>query len=175
MRGNTRWKWTALAAAAVLAAGVVVLVLVSDGGDGAEPNGGEPLPATVGIEEGVRFKLIDARCGYEVVVTAETTVDPRNGEFCLGRLDVRNSSDVPVSFDPSCQYLLDRTGVRHRQREDVLPLDEVTAEFFEEELAPQTPADDIGLYYDVPKGTEAAVVEMHTSCDSGGVRLDVVE
>jgi hypothetical protein len=174
-RGSTRWVWPAVGAAAVAAIGVVVWVLVSNGGDGGEPNDSAPLPATVGLSEGVRFELLTGRCGYEVVVTAETTVEPRNGQFCLVRIDVRNKGDVPRSFDPSCQYLIDTSGGRHGQREDVLPLDADSADFFAGELPPQTPADDIGLYYDVPKETDAAAVELHTACDSPGARLEVVE
>jgi hypothetical protein len=131
------------------------------------------VQGTVGSEAGLRFELITGKCGYEVVVTADTTVDPNTGEFCLVRLDVRNSGDEPRSLDSSCQYLIDTSGARHRQREDVLPLDEVTTELFEQEIAPQTLVHDAGLYYDVPKGTEAAAVELHAPCGSRGLRIPV--
>ena len=168
----------AAVAAAVFVAGAVAVILLFDGGDEAPPDEGQatdPSPLeTVGGESGVRFELITAECGYEVVVTASTTVDPQNGEFCLARVDVRNRGDVPLTFDPSCQYLIDTAGRRYQQRLDVLPLDLDTAGFFEQELPPRTVARDIGLYYDVPKGTEEAEVEMHTTCDSPGLRLAVI-
>lgn len=164
------WLWIGLAAAAI-AAGTVAAILGFGEGDG-QPTA--PLPENVGIESDVRFELITGSCGYEVVVTADTTVDPQNGQFCLVRMDVRNRGDVPRSFDASCQYLIDASGGRHTQREDVLPLDEVTRRFFGEELGPGTQAQDVGLYYDVPKDVEAAEVELHASCDSPGVSLEVL-
>jgi hypothetical protein len=172
-----RWPWLALGAAVAVGVGVVAALFLLDGdggGDGDEPGVGRPQTATVGMEESVRFQLLSGRCGYEVVVTSRATVPPENGQFCLVRLDVRNLGDIPRSFDPSCQYLIDTAGGRHEQRHDVLPLDEATAEFFEQELAPKTLARDIGLYYDVPLGIEAGAAEVHTSCESPGVLLDAV-
>ena len=174
-RGGFPWTWVAIAAIAAISAVVVVVLFGPDAQEEkSEPNAGRPLPPTVGLEENIRFELLSGRCGYEVVVTAEVTVDPENGQFCLVRLDVRNKGDVAQAFDPSCQFLIDATGARHPQREDVLPLDTDTAEFFEQELAPKSVAQDIGLYYDVPKEIEAAEVELHTTCDSPGVRLQAV-
>jgi hypothetical protein len=167
-----RWVWVSAAVLAAAAVGVVVTVMATGGRNGDEPDGEEPAPATVGLESDVRFEIITASCGYEVVVTAQVTVDPQNGQFCLVRFDARNRGDIPHSFDASCQFLIDTAGTRHRQREDLLPLDEVTLEFFEEELLPQTQAHDIGLYYDVPEGIEAAGMEVHTTCGSPGVLLE---
>jgi hypothetical protein len=164
----------AMAAIAAISAGVVVVLFGPDAEEVTEPNRGKTLPPTVGLENDIRFELLSARCGYEVVVTAETTVPPDNGQFCLVRLDVRNKGEVARSFDPSCQFLIDTTGSRHPQREDVLPLDADTADFFEQELPPKSVAQDIGLYYDVVKEIEAAEVELHTSCDSPGVRVEAV-
>ena len=174
MGSRRRWPWASAAVLAAAAVGVVVAVMATGGGNGEEPDGEEPAPAqTVGLESDVRFELITASCGYEVVVTAEVTVDPQNGQFCLVRFDARNRGDIPHSFDASCQFLIDTAGTRHRQREDLLPLDEVTLEFFEEDLLPQTQAHDIGLYYDVPQGVEAAGMEVHTTCDSPGLILQL--
>jgi hypothetical protein len=167
--------WVAMAAVAAAAAGTVIALFGPDGEEESQPNGRESIPSTAGVEEGIRFEVLSGRCGYEVVVTPEVTVSPENGQFCLVRLDVRNRGDVPRSFDPSCQFLIDTAGGRHTQREDVLPLDEESADFFEQELPPNTLASDIALYYDVAMGIEAEAVEMHTSCGSPGLLLEAVD
>jgi len=169
---RARWLWLSLAGLVVAAAAGIAFVSLGDDDDGPPGPQATPPEGTVGLESGVRYELISGSCGYGVVVTPTGSVAPQEGEFCLISVDVRNrNDDVSMSFDASCQFLIDTSGARYRQRLDVLSLEEETAAFFREELPPNTVAREIGHYYDVAAGTEAVAIELHTSCDSPGVRI----
>lgn len=173
-RPGTRWVWLSLAGLVVAAAaGIAFISLGGDEGPEPQPRATPSPQGTVGLEDGVRYELISGSCGYGVVVSPQGNLEPQRGEFCLISVDVRNrNDDRAVSFDASCQYLIDSSGSRHVQRPDAMALEQESVEFFAMELPPNTVAREVGLYYDVPMGTELAAVEMHTSCDSPGVLLD---
>lgn len=173
-RAATRWVWLSLAGLVVAAgAGIAFISLGGDEDTEPQPRATPSPQGTVGLEDGVRYELISGSCGYGVVVSPQGNLDPQRGEFCLISVDIRNrNDDRPVSFDASCQFLIDSTGSRHTQRPDAMALEEESADFFAMGLPPNTVAREVGLYYDVPMGTELAAIEMRTTCGSPGVLLD---
>ena len=161
----------ALAVAGVAAA---TLLLVNPFDEGPSGRSGTQAPlGLAGVVDGFRFEVVNGDCGYASVVTATETILAERGVFCLVRFNLTHEGEQARRLDPSCQYLIDRSGTRHGQREDVLGFDETSRMAFERPVGPGEYIEDAALYYDVAKGTKAAAVEMHASCTGTGVRLRV--
>lgn len=122
------------------------------------------------MDGGFAFTVLEGRCGYVNVVSPDQTL-PANGTICLVSADVENRSTTPRSLDPSCQFLIDRAGARYTQRTEAWMLDELSLEAFQEPIQAGRLAENVGFYYDAPKGTKAATIELHGSCSSPGIRI----
>jgi len=156
--------------AVAVAAGTAVAILA--GGNGAEkPAGPVRARSDVAADGPLMYHVIQGRCGYGAVVTATQNVPPSQGEFCLVTVDVTNQGEAPARLRQECQYLIDVSGRRYRIRSDVLALEEGSLEAFRAQLEPGQEVPDVALYFDVPEGTEASAVELHSTCDSRGVRI----
>jgi len=170
MRSITLRRLLAALGVAAVAAGAIVAILA--GGD--EPDG-PPTPvrarSDVATDGPFRYHMIQGRCGYGAVVTATQNVPPREGEFCLVTVDVTNQGQAPGRLRQECQYLIDASGRRHRIRSDVLALEEESLEAFQAQLEAGQEVPDVAFYFDVPEGTEVRAVELHSTCDSRGVRI----
>jgi len=142
------------------------------GGDGpGEPATPVRARSDVASDGPFRYHLVRGRCGYGTVVTATQNVAPQEGEFCLVAVDVTNQGEAPGRLRQECQYLIDASGRRHRIRSDVLALEEASLEAFRAPLEAGQEVADVAFYFDVPEGTEARSLELHSTCDSPGVRI----
>jgi hypothetical protein len=157
-----RPKTLAVAVLVVVAAGVgTTLILRLGGGES------EVKPAQV------TFDVLDAECGFKSVVTAQRSIPPEEGEFCLVRVDITNRGSQPVRLDPTCQFLISAAGERHGPRPDVLGADPASNQAFQAPIGPGQLVEDAGLYYDVPAGTEPATAEFHALCAGEPTRVDL--
>ena len=136
-----------------------------------------PTPQTAALEEravdgGFSFAVLQGRCGYVNVVSPEQTL-PAKGTICLVAADVRNRSDTPRSLDPSCQFLIDRRGNRYTQRTEAWMLDEFSVDAFQKQIPAGGLAETVGFFYDAPKGTKAAAIELHGECGTPGIVVEL--
>jgi hypothetical protein len=155
----------AIAILLVVAVAVTVSLLVLDREDGGTDADQAPSD--------VAFDILDGECGYANVVTAQGSIPPQQGEFCLVRVTITNQGAEAARLDPSCQFLVSATGERYTPRPDVLTVDEASNRAFQAPIAPGQVVEDAGLYYDVPAGTNAASAEFHTACDREPIRVDL--
>jgi hypothetical protein len=155
----------AIAILLVVAVAVTVSLLVLDRDDG----GTEADQAPVNVA----FDVLDAECGYANVVTAQGSIPPQQGEFCLVRVTITNQGGGAARLDPSCQFLVSATGQRYAPRPDVLEVDEASNQAFRAPVGPGQVVEDAGLYYDVPAGTKAGAAEFHTACEGELIRVDL--
>ncbi|HEV3475511.1 MAG TPA: DUF4352 domain-containing protein [Actinomycetota bacterium] len=147
-----------------VAAAVVVALILTDGGDTAGRDEG-------GGGEQVTFDVLDGECGYKSVVTAERSIAPEQGEFCLVRVNITNPGTEPARLDPSCQFFVAATGERFAPRPDVLGLDPASSQAFQTPIGPGQLVEDVGLYYDVPAGTKPGSAQLHGVCGENPVKV----
>lgn len=121
----------------------------------------------------VAFDVLDADCGYQNVVTAQGSIPPQQGEFCLVRVTITNQGGEAARLDPSCQFLVSETGERYPPRPDVLEVDEASNQAVQAPIGPGQVVEDAGLYYDVPAGTKPSAAEFHTACEEELIRVDL--
>lgn len=160
---DPRLLWTA----GVVAVAAVITIFVLVSGSGESPR----VEGSVGIEEPVRFKVDSAGCGYSDVFTATgETISPEKGQFCVVRMEVRNLESPVHQLLASCQYVIDGSGARVPPRLDSEGLRSLAD--LDERLGPNEFRRASALYYDVSKETEIAAVELHSTCDSEGIRID---
>ena len=161
----SRRGWIAAAAVAlVVAVGTGVFLF----GDGEAPARKSDPPKEVGSAPVFDFDLILWRCRHADAITS-TQVVKADGEFCFAALDVTNTGGEPATLDPSCQYLLDREGARYSPDPEVMALDDFAVAGFGSEIGPGELVENSALYYDVPKWTHPASLELHEDCEDEGV------
>ena len=165
-----RWVrfWLPLVVLAVAGAAGVAALLA--GGE-PEPIGidREPIPAeTTGRDGVLSFTVVSLDCGFENVIAEERI--PATGQFCLVELQVSASvSEEQGRVDPSCQFLITRRQERFVADEHATLLGVDRGPFLEGIRPGQLV--EMELMFDIPKEEAAAGVELHSSCDSDGVRL----
>ncbi|MGH2709922.1 MAG: DUF4352 domain-containing protein, partial [Actinomycetota bacterium] len=118
-------------------------------------------------EPSIDFEVLQWRCAHSNVRTATEVVEAR-GEFCFVALDVTNWGTDPATLDPSCQFLIDDENARYTPHPEVMALDELAVDGFGRPIGPGEVVQNSALYYDVPKGTSPARLELHETCDGPG-------
>ena len=121
-----------------------------------------------------RFEMQYGKCGLVSIVAPSGTTYPENGVFCVIQLNILNDSDQAKTLDPACQVMFDREGTRYEQRVDVLHIDPGSRRAFLRPIAPGAVAEAAALYFDVPEGTKVSTVELHSTCGSRGLLMDVI-
>ena len=164
-RSGRRWAF----AATLVVAGVVAAVLAQW-----QLSTPVSVEGPTAREDDVEFTVLSASCdAVSLSAVSGTTAHPEKDVFCVVRLDVMNWSEDPVSLEAGCQYMIDRSGARHTPREDISALSEVSRGLFDEGIEGFQIAPSVSLYYDVQEGTEAAAVELHSTCNSRGLNVPV--
>lgn len=155
----------------VVAAGVIAGITLSGNDDG-----GSSVEGSVGTEGGYRFEVRSTECGLSSLnVSTGASATPENGTFCQVRIGVENLGEAPGRLDPSCQYMFDAEGTRHVPREDIAALRDVSGGLFQEGLGPyEVTPPNTAVFYDVALDTKVAAVEFHSSCNSEGVRIELL-
>jgi hypothetical protein len=167
-RKSPWFRWSL--AGVIVAAGVVVALFIRD-----QLRTAIPVAGAVGAEEGIEFEVVSGNCGASSVsVASGITAKPNRGTFCVVTFVAENLGEAPRTLDASCMYLIDRSGERYSPREDIAALRETSGGLFDEGLGPfERKPVAVGLYYDVPATTEAEAVEMHASCGSRGLHIEL--
>lgn len=160
--------------------GAVLWIVTRGDGSGEGTNAPTPGPTgTAPIDTGalgrgrdgdLRFAVNALQCGLENVVTAETTL-PADGQFCLVDVDVTNTGQASVEWPLECQFLGLPEGQRLPPREEATLLDPGSQAAFGGPLEPGKRYAEVGLIFDIPVEASPSTVELHASCDSGGLVL----
>lgn len=165
-----RWVrvWLPLVALAVAgAAGLAVLLARSE----PEPIGLDtaPIPTdTTGRDGVLSFTILAAECGFENVISAERI--PADGQFCLVELQIAAAvSGETAVIEPSCQFLITDAQERFTGHEEGTLAGADPGPFTSGLQPGKSRA--VELMFDIPTGAQAVGVELHSSCESDGVRL----
>ncbi len=164
--------WFVLPAIFVVLLAVVVVLGIVIGGAAKRavtgPAAAEPAGATIGtpVTDGeFEFVVNGMRCGIDSVGEGYA-VQEAQGEFCELSLTVKNTGNKPQTLLTNKQSAYDTQG------REFSPSTEATmtadGDFFREEINPGNSAEG-AIYFDVPKGTQLAKVELHDSFFSAGV------
>ena len=173
MKPLPRWVTLWLPIGVLLVAAVTGIAVLLEGGE-PEPVGIDngPVPTqTSGRDGPLSFVVRSADCGFENVIAEETI--PADGQFCLAGVRVTAGvSGSTARLDLGCQFLITETKDRFLT-DDQATLAGADAAPFRTGI-PSGDRVRVELTFDVPKDARAVGLELHSGCDSPGVRLAFV-
>lgn len=139
-----------------------------------KPPAAKPAAPRVGstVRDGkFAFTVRSVRCGIATVGTNPYLTKKAQGQFCAVALTVANIGKEPQSMFADNQYAFDSKQRKFSADTEASIYDDSSQVLWEE----VNPGNSVKgtVYFDVPKGTKLATLELHDSMFSGGAKVAV--